>query len=96
MSVRLYPRIDEYPVPFKGTVRTPSVASGPDIVSKPRIWDHGVEAVLLETRPILRISTSGRAAIPATSTPPRAGTIPMPNSLFSSVYVTCKFADIEE
>jgi hypothetical protein len=33
-----------------------------DIVSKPRIWNPGANAVSLETQPILQIMGAGKAA----------------------------------
>ena len=34
-----------------------------DIVSKPRIWSRGAKAILLDNRPVLQVTGSGRAVI---------------------------------
>jgi len=87
--------LDEYPVPFKGTVRTRPLLRVVDIVSKPRIWNHDASVVSLETSQYFKLRT-GMTGIPPTPTLPHAGVASTLNSPVSFMYTTRKFSDIEQ
>ena len=65
---RIHASLDECREPFKGTVRTPSMRRAVDIVSKPRIWSHGANAISLGNRPTFHVAGSGRTVISSAST----------------------------
>jgi hypothetical protein len=66
-----------------------------DIVSKPRIWNHGAKAVSLRTQPTLRVAGSGELANPPTSALLYVGAITSTlDCPFSPVHTICKFSNI--
>ena len=67
LSVRLHRvhiSLDEYPEPFQGAVKTPTVAQDRGVVSKPHTWNRNPITVSLESQPASRTSGDGKGCDP--------------------------------
>ena len=92
-------RANEFLCPCNGTVKTrsgPRLLRVANTVSKPRIWNRGVKAVLLETEPTLQTAGLGRATTLFASIPPCADVTSMLDCRISLASAIRKLSNNDE